>query len=357
MNSNNHFQIEQKNLYDGITPVEYDSFQAAQQRAAEIKEAKKDLRFLGNMSGMAIILFILFNSFIGLFLVSFKNIYDLYSNNPAFESAMNIIASFFYIGIPFAIIMGLTKIKHKDVCYVPLSKPDIKRTLLCIPIGMAFCMFANFVTNLITILFSSTGVTLTQPESPSADAYGAFEIILCFLGTAIMPALMEEFALRGAILQPARKYGTAFAIISSSVIFGIMHQNMIQAPFAALVGLGLGFFAVKTGSLWAPILIHCLNNAYSVTSEIIKNRVSENTFNTIFYAATAVIIALGIISAVILLITDKNFLKHETYDISDGNGKLLTKFQKFYCYFLNAPMLISIAIMIITTVQTVKISG
>ncbi len=348
--------MEQTAFYTGITSAEYESFQAAQQRAAEIK-AKKDLRFLGNMSGMAIMLFIIFNSFIGLFLVSFKNIYNLYLNNPAFESAMNIIASFFYIGIPFAIIMGFTKLKYKDIRYVPLSKPDIKRTILSIPIGLAFCMLANFVANLITMLFSSAGVTLTQPESPSANAFGAFEIILCFLGTAIMPALMEEFALRGTILQPARKYGTAFAVISSSVIFGIMHQNMIQAPFAAMVGLGLGFFAVKTGSLWAPIFIHCFNNAYSVTAEIIKNRVPESTYNTIFYSATAAIIVLGIIAVVILLVTDKEFFKRETYDVPDENGKILTKFQKFYCYFVNAPMIISIAIMIITTVKTVKIGG
>jgi membrane protease YdiL (CAAX protease family) len=81
---------------------------------------------------------------------------------------------------------------------------------------------------------------------------------------AAVPALAEEFAMRGVVMQQLRRHGDRFAIITSAALFAVMHGNLIQAPFAFFLGLALGYFTVITGSIWTAISIHFLNNFFSV---------------------------------------------------------------------------------------------
>ena len=76
------------------------------------------------------------------------------------------------------------------------------------------------------------------------------------MDTAIVPAVFEEFAFRGVVLNKLRKFGDSYAIIMSAVLFGLMHGNLSQIPFAFILGLVIGFIAVKTNSIIPGILIH-----------------------------------------------------------------------------------------------------
>ena len=169
-----------------------------------------------------------------------------------------------------------------------------------------------------------------------------------------MPALLEEFALRGVIMQPMRKYGTAFAIICSSVIFGVMHGNLIQAPFAFIVGLGVAFFAIKCDSLWIAVIIHMLNNGYSVIMSFLDNHIKQKTLDTVNYAVIGVIALLAIICAIILLVSDKDFLRKENGNIAGEDAKILSAGQKAFAFFINVPMLVSFAFIAVLTAQYVK---
>lgn len=57
-----------------------------------------------------------------------------------------------------------------------------------------------------------------------------------------------------------------WAIVVSSLIFGIVHGNWVQAPFAFVVGLALGWVYYHTGSLLPGILMHFVNNSTAVVS-------------------------------------------------------------------------------------------
>lgn len=53
------------------------------------------------------------------------------------------------------------------------------------------------------------------------------------------------------------------AILLSALIFGIIHGNPAQIPFAILMGIALGTVYYRTGSLVPCIFMHVLNNSLS----------------------------------------------------------------------------------------------
>ena len=340
--------------YYGQYPY-YNAQYSAEQYAKQLKteQAKKKVRFLGNMAGISILLFLFVNILVSCVMIvpQFKTLYD---TNAAFQSAFSIIASFLYIFIPFIITFAVMRKREPDVEFFPFAKIKAKRAILCIPIGLAVCIAGNVITNLLINLLSSTGVKLSQPSDSMAKVDTIPALLLSLVATAIMPALLEEFALRGVIMQPMRKYGMAFAIICSSVVFGVMHGNLIQAPFAFIVGLGLAFFAIKCGSLWIGVIIHMLNNGFSVVMSYLENIASEKTTDTITYIVAGVILVWAIISAIIIFIKDKDLFKKETGNIATEDAKLLTAGQKAFAFFVNVPMIVSLVFIAILTAQYVK---
>lgn len=327
--------------------------QAEYEKRLKVEKAKKSLRYLGNMSGLSVILFLLFNTVVSTVL-TLPGLYQLYTKNAVFSAAFSIVGSFIYMFVPFAIVALLIRLRDKQVNFFPYKKMNPKRALLSIPIGLTVCIGANIVVNLIITLFESFGIKLSQQSDVMAQPRGAFALVITLVSTAVMPALLEEFAIRGVILQPARRYGMAFAIISSSVIFGIMHGNLIQAPFAFIVGMCFAFFAIKCDSLWIGVILHFINNGFSVVMSYLGERMPENTLNLIYYIIIGVVVLAGIACFVVLLLTDKQFFKKEEGNIAGEEAKLLTKGQKFVAFFVNAPMIISFVIIGLLTAQYVS---
>lgn len=111
--------------------------------------------------------------------------------------------------------------------------------------------------------FGNSDFTLGTFNNSSPAAIIAY----CVLSCVIAP-LVEEFSFRGALLKSFSKYGTNFAIVFTALLFGLMHGNLLQAPFAFLTGLVLGYVAVRSGSIWRGVLIHFVVNAFSTAMEL-----------------------------------------------------------------------------------------
>lgn len=88
---------------------------------------------------------------------------------------------------------------------------------------------------------------------------------LTLLAFALAPAVCEEIAFRGFLLSGFRRTGrTALAVALSSLLFGIMHLIPQQVFNAALLGLVLGYIAVRTDSLLPGVAFHFCYNAMEV---------------------------------------------------------------------------------------------
>ena len=80
-----------------------------------------------------------------------------------------------------------------------------------------------------------------------------------FLYAGILAPITEEILFRGLIQRSMLPFGKKFAIFVSSFTFGLFHGNLIQTPYAFVVGLVLGSVAAEYNILWAMVL-HMINN-------------------------------------------------------------------------------------------------
>jgi membrane protease YdiL (CAAX protease family) len=92
-------------------------------------------------------------------------------------------------------------------------------------------------------------------ESASANV----ETFSMFLYMGILAPVTEEILFRGLVQRSLMPYGKKFAIFGSAFLFGIFHGNLVQTPYAFLVGLILGYVASEYSIAWA-MLLHLINN-------------------------------------------------------------------------------------------------
>lgn len=126
--------------------------------------------------------------------------------------------------------------------------------LSCIFMGaqLIYSLFGNSL-ELLLRLFGYTA--MGQLDAASAQS----TTLSMFLYTAVFAPVGEELIYRGLVMPQFQRYGKVFAIVTSALLFGVMHANLFQMPFAFLTGLVLGYTAAEFSLRWS-ILLHLLNN-------------------------------------------------------------------------------------------------
>lgn len=303
---------------------------------------KKSLRTLGIYAGLSYLAYrLLVNIAQGILLLC--GVYDKVSGDPYYGALFEIVGSLLFMAVPF-IIFGVFSSKRSDGCDIaPLGAPkDKKLFFLAIPMAIGWCMAANIVTSYIVAFMSAVGLQLSQPDLPSSGGWSGF--VLTFIRTCVLAPLIEEVTIRGCIMQPLRKYSEKFAIIMSACIFGLIHGNLIQAPFALIAGIVLGYIAVKTESLWTSIAAHALNNFISIVfTYIVAERLSDAAFNVVYLAFVAVAMAVGAVATLF-------FVKRaRTVSPEIKTNSLLSGAEKTAAYVLNPAIIVSLIIIVFIT--------
>lgn len=255
-----------------------------------------------------------------LVLSSYANdLISLFSVSTAAEAyVFEIVLYLLYIGLPF--LFAFYIFKKKCTVVDKISRPYPKRPLLYIVGTVGFCYIITFILNIIV-----DALDLLPASATAVVANSPTEIILCYAMYAIIPAFLEEWGFRGLILKNLLPFGKRGAIIISSILFGIAHQNPVNAIFATVFGALLGICYEYTRSLKLPILIHFLNNAISVTVSLLS---VTDKYVLQIGAFMIAMMAVGIWALIYYL---KNGLSHHIISI-----------RKPYCigYVLTAPKML-----------------
>ncbi len=155
--------------------------------------------------------------------------------------------------------------------------------------GMAIAIFANVATSWLMDWLTMLGVP--EPEMPDMLQPTLVSLALNILSTAVLPALIEEMIFRGYILNTLRLHGDGLAVVLSAVLFALFHGNVLQIPFAFILGLVMGYLTVQTDSIWPAVLLHFSNNLMSVLLNFFGKRFpdqQEVITTVVFVAVTAV---------------------------------------------------------------------
>ena len=165
-----------------------------------------------------------------------------------------------YIAAIFAVLVILYGWKGPEYVHYELfarekkMRPGVFFAVLCL------CMGSQLVNSLwiygLEFLYSLSGKSL-MPFLESVS--GTSDTVSMFLYASILAPISEELLFRGFLLRSLRPYGKRFAILGSAFFFGLFHGNLLQTPYAFLMGLVLGFVAAEYSISWA-IGLHIFNN-------------------------------------------------------------------------------------------------
>ena len=244
-----------------------------------------------------------------------------------YGEVVQILLSSFMFTIPFIVFAKfLGKQKLSDICgYEKIKKGTFLPMIL---FGIGFCAFSQIASSVATSIFDRSDYNMPEPEMVP----GITGIILSVLSTVVAPSLVEEFACRGIVLGSLRRFGDGFAIVVSSILFGVMHGNIYQIPFAFCLGLALGYIRVKSNSIWICVIIHAFNNGVSVLVDIVDPYFSNLQINVGYTVFLIISLILGIFS----LLLYKN--KENLFKLKEDN--LESSHKQRYKWFFTSPIII-----------------
>lgn len=137
--------------------------------------------------------------------------------------------------------------------------------LLCVPLGVCVFVATLGVSTVWQSILMLLGYTHTSSASSLPETFNFGMFLASILLTAGLPAICEEFAVRGGLLTTvSRSFRPQTTILLMGLTFGLFHQNITQVFYTALFGMLTAFLVLKFKSLWLTVIVHFINNGISV---------------------------------------------------------------------------------------------
>lgn len=154
----------------------------------------------------------------------------------------------------------------------------------------------------INILFSVTGFSeISEAYSRTAENQFRISFGIGLVVFGIISPLAEEVLFRGIIYNRMKKYfPLPLAILISSFLFAVYHQNIVQGVYAMIMGLLIVFAYYRYNTFLAPVLFHGVANisvfALSYSEEFYRTAVRLDVGIILIIASTVIFIIMQYIS-------------------------------------------------------------
>lgn len=165
---------------------------------------------------------------------------------------------------------------------------------LIVPIG-GFAISVLF-SQIVSLLHIETGGNL-KVFAEAFRKLSPIEVAMAVLIVGIMPAFAEEFLFRGYMqTRLVQRWGRWVGIGITALLFGIMHMDPLQSPFALGFGFYIGYVVEKSGSVRPGMACHAFNNAL----QVILGRYAESGGGEQPQAAPAQSAVIALIAAAVI---------------------------------------------------------
>lgn len=166
---------------------------------------------------------------------------------------------------PLLALKSLGIIPSIDIFSKPKTSPSTVALYTIIALGSSYIV--SVILNFIVLLLKLANITIITPsfDVPWDQPIAA---ILMILVVVVFGPFAEEFLCRGVILTVFKRFGNFFAIVASSLIWALLHGNLIQGLPVFMMGIILGILTIKANSIIPSIIIHSINNLISLLMTI-----------------------------------------------------------------------------------------
>jgi membrane protease YdiL (CAAX protease family) len=229
--------------------------------------------------------------------------------------------------LPFALYAGFVGIPRS--CALPLRRVGVGRTAAGVCCGLAVAVVGGHAAGALEVLLSAAGIRFFSPQL--AAPVGRAAQALYWLNLTVIPAVFEEVAFRGILMQSLRRFGDGFALFVSSVLFALAHILPLKMPNAFLMGLVIGYFVLFTGSLRIGVAIHLVHNVTMILMSMLSG-MGDRAGRLGLASAQLVLLALGIAALIALMRLHPGLFALRPCRSANTGG------QKLRSFFLTLPM-------------------
>lgn len=172
----------------------------------------------------------------------------------------------------YGIAMPLSLLLYRMVPATKIPRRNMEPAVFVGVVGICFlCTFVgNYLGNQINYLIGALIGKLPENQLAQTTSQMAFGWNLIF--TVLLAPIFEEIFFRKLLLDRIVQYGELPAVLISGIVFGLIHGNLYQFFYAAMVGILFGYVYLKTGKLRYSVSMHMILNFIGgvFTSEMLK---------------------------------------------------------------------------------------
>ncbi|WP_081887310.1 CPBP family intramembrane glutamic endopeptidase [Bifidobacterium callitrichos] len=169
---------------------------------------------------------------------------------------------------------------------------------------LTLCLGIQGVVTLVQLGFSAIGLSLPSPTSESITESAVTVSMWLYIG--LIGPIFEEVLFRGVLLKELKPFGRNFAIVTSALLFGLFHGDVVQGAFAFLMGLLLGFVAMEYSLVWS-IALHIFNNA--ILSGVVDGLASHYLDDNGYLAYSLILSLIGVAGTILAFVVYGRGLK------------------------------------------------
>lgn len=139
--------------------------------------------------------------------------------------------------------------------------------VLCLtPVILGGAYVMGVVASLLERVYNMFGLVsppIFQSVPQDVTGWVFYGLMIC-----VAAPVCEEMLFRGALLRLLKPYGAGFAVACQAILFAVFHGTVSQLPYTVLGGLLMGYLAVKYGGILPSMILHALNNGFSLLLDL-----------------------------------------------------------------------------------------
>ncbi len=176
----------------------------------------------------------------------------------------------FIIFLPAALFLYVHKLQ--PVQFLRICRLSVPETLLIIMMAGASSFIASVLNAFVVFLLEKLGPVKVEGIPPPENVRELWLQIFVF---AVLPAVCEEFFFRGILYRSFENLGTGVAVGVSAFYFALFHFDLRNLAGPLFLGFLITWYCYRTGSIFAAVLAHFVNNLMAVLAGWFNRAVAE----------------------------------------------------------------------------------
>ncbi len=194
--------------------------------------------------------------------------------------------------------------------------------------GQFVMMILNVPANYIVSTFFGS-----DTANSVSVAVSWYEIVLGIFAVVIIPAVLEEFWMRGIIFSAYNRCNTKAAVFFTAIIFALLHLSINEFAGFFFMGIVASLVLIKSGSLYAAMTYHAFSN---LTALLFGAYIMPKIIDYIWLAFAVMAAVFGM--AFFIILKQKNKM---------NNNRVLGSASLMVTSIFSMPVLVSVAVVVL----------